>query len=95
MTNRDELEGERREVPPPGFIVPGIRCALEMVIVGSIVGLLGLPATSALSLGIVLIAMLVSMVVVLFWCLNNHMAEWIRRAQGKPRLTDGGNSDLL
>lgn len=95
MSNADELEDEQKEVPPPGFLLPSIRCALEMVIVGSIVGLLGLPASSALSLGIVMIAMLVSMVVVLFWCLNQHMAEWIRRAQGKPTLTDGSNSGLL
>ena len=95
MANADELEGEQKEVPPPGFLLPGIRCALEMVMVGSIVGLLGLPASSALSLGVVMITMLVAMVVVLFWCLNKHMAEWIRRAQGKPTLTDGGNSGPL
>jgi len=63
-----------------------------MIIVGSIVGLIGLPASSALHLGVVLIAMTVSMVVVLFWALNRHMAEWIRRAQGKPTLTDGGST---
>lgn len=95
MTNRDELQGDERDVPPPDFLVPGIRCALEMVIVGSIVGLIGLPASTALHLGVVMIAMLVSMVVVLFWCLNRHVAEWIRRAQGKPTLTDGGNTGPL
>lgn len=92
MANRAELQGERREVPAPDYVVPGIRCALEMVVVGSIVGLIGLPASSALHLGVVLIAMTVSMVVVLFWALNHHMAEWVRRAQGKPTLTDGGSS---
>jgi len=46
-----------------------------MIIVGSIVGLIGLPASSALHLGVVLIAMTVSMVVVLFWALNRHMAS--------------------
>jgi hypothetical protein len=92
MANRDDLQGERRGVPAPDFVVPGIRCALEMIIVGSIVGLIGLPASSALHLGVVLIAMTVSMVVVLFWALNRHMAEWIRRARGKPTLTDGGST---
>lgn len=83
----DNGQGQTRSVPAPGYLVPGVRCALEMVLVGCIVGLLGLPAPNALSLGIVLVTMLVAMVVVLFWCLNQHMAEWIRRAQGKPKLT--------
>jgi hypothetical protein len=94
MSNQDELQGERRDVPEPDFLIPGFRCAMEMVIVGSIIGLVGLPAESALALGLVMIAMLVSMVLVLFWALNKHVAEWIRRAQGKPTMTDGGSSGL-
>lgn len=95
MTNQDELQSEQREVPAPDFLIPGFRCAMEMVIVGSIIGLIGLPADSALALGLVMMAMVVSMVIVLFWALNKHIAEWIRRAQGKPTLTDGGNSGRL
>lgn len=95
MSSRDELSAEEREVSPPDFLVPGIRCGLEMAMVGMIVALVGLPATNALYLGVVILAVLVSMVVVLFWCLNRHVAEWIRRAQGKPTMTDGGNSGPL
>ena len=94
MSKRDELPAEKREVPPPGFLAPAVRCALEMGMVGLIVALVGLPATNALHLGVVVLATLVSMVVVLFWCLNRHMAEWIRRARGKPTLTDGGPKSL-
>lgn len=90
MSNGDELPAERREVPPPDFLVPGIRTGLEMVIVGTIVALVGLPAEDPLYLGIVVVATVVSMVVVLFWALNRHVAEWIRRARGKPTMTDGG-----
>lgn len=82
-------------MPAPGFLVPAVRCALEMALVGTAVGLLGLPAATPLDLGIVLLAALISMVVVLFWCLNRHVAEWIRRAQGKPTLTDGGETGPL
>lgn len=93
MSNGDELPVERREVPAPDYLVPAVRCGLEMVMVGSIVALVGLPAPNALILGVVLIAAFVSMIVVLFWCLNRHVAEWIRRAQGKP--TMAGDSDSL
>lgn len=94
MSSLDELPAEDRDVPSPGFLVPGVRCGLEMAIVGLIVALVGLPASSALHLGVVLLAALVSMVVVLFWCLNRHVAEWIRRAQGRPTWT-GGDSGRL
>lgn len=86
MSNADELQAKTRSVPAPGYVVPAIRCTLEMVIVASIIGLLGLPASKPLHLGIVLIAMLMAMVVVLFWSLNHHIAEWIRRARGKPTM---------
>ena len=86
MTNADELQANSRSIPAPGYVIPGIRCALEMVIVATIIGLLGLPTSKPLHLGIVLVAMVIGMVVVLFWCLNRHIAEWIRRAQGKPTI---------
>jgi hypothetical protein len=95
MASSDELPGQQRSVPAPGYVIPAVRCALEMILVACIIGLLGLPAENPLILGIVLLSMLVAMVVVLFWSLNQHMAEWIRRAQGKPTLTDGGTSDVL
>ena len=95
MSNRDQLPAEEREVPSPGFLFPGVRCALEMALVGTVVALIGLPTSNAFHLGVVLLAALVSMVVVLFWCLNRHVAEWIRRAQGKPTLTDGGDTGPL
>lgn len=81
-------------VPAPGYLLPAIRCGLEMAIVGLTVGLVGLPGADPLQRGVVLLVAMVAMVVVLFWCLNRHVAEWIRRAQGRPTLTDGGDSRL-
>ena len=75
-------------LPSPGFVLPGIRTALEMALVATVIALVGLPAADPLVLGVVLLAALVGMVVVLFWALNRHMRRWIRYAQGKPtRLT--------
>lgn len=71
-------------LPRPGFILPGIRTALEMALVATIIALFGLPAEDPLVLGVVLVAALVGMTVVLFWALNRHMRRWIRYAQGKP-----------
>ena len=75
-------------LPSPGFVLPGIRTALEMALVATVIALVGLPAADPLVLGVVLLTALVGMVVVLFWALNRHMRRWIRYAQGKPtRLT--------
>jgi len=75
-------------LPSPGFILPGIRTALEMALVATIVALFGLPTADPVVLGVVMLTALVGMVVVLFWALNRHMRRWIRYAQGKPtRLT--------
>lgn len=89
MPTDDELAADD-DVPAPDYLVPGIRCALEMAVVGLTVALIGLPASDPLHLAVVFLATLVAMVVVLFWCLNRHVAEWIRRAQGRPTFTDGG-----
>jgi hypothetical protein len=78
------------EVPHPPFVFAGIRCALEMVLVGSLVLLLGLPAQNPMYLAAVLLLAVVGMVVVLFWCLNQQMDRWIRHAQGKPTVDRGG-----
>ncbi|PSP61129.1 hypothetical protein BRC76_06830 [Halobacteriales archaeon QH_8_67_36] len=75
-------------LPSPGFVLPGIRTALEMALVATVIALVGLPAADPLVLGVVLLTALVGMVVVLFWALNRHMRRWVRYAQGKPtRLT--------
>ena len=75
-------------LPSPGFVLPGIRTALEMALVATVIALVGLPAADPLVLGVVLLTALVGMVIVLFWALNRHMRRWIRYAQGKPtRLT--------
>jgi len=68
----------------PGFVLPGIRTALEMALVGIVVGLIGLPAEEPLVLGVVILSALIGMVVVLFWAMNRHVRRWIRYAQGKP-----------
>jgi len=78
----DDATGD--SLPSPGFVLPGIRTAVEMALVGIIIGLVGLPTEDPLVLGVVLLAALVGMIVVLFWALNRHMRRWIRYAQGKP-----------
>lgn len=77
-------DGTSDSPPTPGFILPGIRTAVEMALAGLIVGLVGLPTQNPLILGSVLLAALVAMVIVLFWALNRHTRRWIRYAQGKP-----------
>ncbi|MBV0901264.1 hypothetical protein [Haloarcula salina] len=70
--------------PTPGFLLPGLRCGVEMALVGTIILLVGLPAEEPLRLGIVLLAALLAMTVVLFWAMGRHVRRWIRYAQGKP-----------
>jgi len=86
------MAGDESEegIPSPDYIVPAIRCGLEMALVGSIVMLFGLPAGSTLMTGVVLLVALMAMLVVLFYCLNRQMAEWIRRAQKRPTIRDDG-----
>lgn len=76
---------ETTEVPPPDFLIPGMRCALEMVLVGAIVLLVGLPASNTLYLGAVVVTAIVAMTVVLFWALNRQMELWIARARRTGR----------
>lgn len=85
-----ETADQSREVPPPHFLLPGFRTALEMALVGLIVALIGLPVSDPMSRGLVLLTGLVAMVIVLFWGINRQMAEWIRRAQGRPTIRDDG-----
>ncbi|WP_018258492.1 hypothetical protein [Halomicrobium katesii] len=76
--------GELSDVPHPPFLFAGIRCALEMVLVASLILLLGLPAQNPIVLAVVVLLAFVAMVVVLFWCLNQQMDRWIKHARGKP-----------
>lgn len=74
-----EQRGRRTE-RRPGFLIPGIRCAVEMVLAGSLVLLVGLPADNDIYFGAVVTLAVVVMVVVLFWALNRQMARWLERA---------------
>lgn len=69
------------EVPPPDFVVPAVRCALEMVLVAAIILYVGLPTSNAFYLGFVVVLTVVAMVAVLFWSLNRQMEAWIARAR--------------
>lgn len=89
MSSERSSEGSN-QVPPPHFLLPGLRTALEMALVALIVALIGLPVEDPFSRGLVLLTALVAMVVVLFWGINRQMAEWIRRAQGRPTIRDEG-----
>lgn len=84
-------EAASDSVPEPDFFVPALRCGLEMALVGSIVALLGLPAESTLMTGFVLLAAMLAMLVVLFYAINEQVAEWIRRAQKRPTFREGGD----
>ncbi len=78
-------QSDTTEVPPPDFLVPGIRCALEMVLVGGIILLLGLPTTNQFYFGAIVVVAIVVMTVVLFWSLNRQMEAWIARARRTGR----------
>jgi hypothetical protein len=69
------------EVPPPDFIGPAVRCALEMVLVAAIILFAGLPASNPFFLGLILVVTVMAMVTVLFWSLNRQMEAWIARAR--------------
>lgn len=86
MANSEELS----KVPHPPFLLAGIRCALEMLLVGVAIGLVGLPAENPLYLAIVVVLAVLAMVVVLFWSLNQQMDRWIKHAQGKPTVQQSG-----
>lgn len=73
-----------KQMPSPGFFLPGLRAGVEMALVGIIIAIAGLPTEDPLVLGVVILAALLGMVVVLFWAMNRHMRKWIRYAQGKP-----------
>lgn len=78
----EETSGSK--TPSPGFVLPGLRCGVEMALVGTIVLLVGLPTEEPFQLGIVLLVALLAMTVVLFWAVGRHVNQWIRYAQGKP-----------
>ncbi|WP_340101151.1 hypothetical protein [Salinibaculum salinum] len=69
------------EVPPPDFLGPAVRCALEMLLVASLILFVGLPTTNAFFLGLIIVLAVVAMVTVLFWSLNQQMEAWIARAR--------------
>jgi len=62
----------------PDFLRAGVRCALEMVLAGGLVLLVGLPAENTVFSGMVYVLPVVVMVVVLFWALDRHIEAWIR-----------------
>lgn len=66
---------------PPDYLRPGIRCALEMILAGSLVLLVGLPAENIVFSGLVIALAIVVMVVVLFWAINRQIEAWIESAQ--------------
>jgi len=78
---------ETTEVAPPDFLVPGIRCGLEIALVVLLVLSVGLPTGNPLLLGLVVVSTVVAGTVVLFWALNRQMEIWIARARRTPRST--------
>lgn len=69
------------EIPPPDFLGPAIRCALEMLLVAGLVLFAGLPTSNAFFLGLIIVLAVIAMVTVLFWSLNQQMEAWIARAR--------------
>ena len=80
-----DSQSNTTEVPPPDFLVPGVRCALEMLLAGALVLIVGLPASNVFYLGAVVVVAVVVMTVVLFWSLNQQMEAWIARARRTGR----------
>lgn len=83
-----DTQSDTTEVPPPDFVVPGIRCALEMLLVGATILIVGLPTSNAFYLGAVVVVAVVVMTVVLFWSLNQQMEAWIARARRTGRRSE-------
>jgi len=74
-------QSDTTEVPPPGFVLPGVRCALEMALVGFVILYVGLPSSNVFYTGAVVVAAMMTMTVILFWSLNRQMEAWIARAR--------------
>jgi hypothetical protein len=64
-------------VEKPDFLRQGIRCALEMVLAGGLVLLVGLPAENTIFFGAVVTLAVVVMVVVLFWALSRQVEQLV------------------
>lgn len=72
-------------VEPPDFLRSGVRCAVEMVLAGSLVVLVGLPAENDVYAGLVVLTAIVVMVVVLFWAVHRYIEAWIKAVQASQR----------
>jgi len=72
-TNQSTGSGRQQSVEKPDFLRQGIRCALEMVLAGGLVLLVGLPAENTIYFGAVVTLAVVVMVVVLFWAMNRQV----------------------
>lgn len=83
MATNDQTD--TTEVPPPDFLVPGIRTALEMLLVAGLIFNLGLPTRNDFYFGILVVVTVVAVTVVLFWSLNQQMEAWIARARRTGR----------
>lgn len=86
-------QSRQSETSRPGFLLPGIRCALEMVLAGGLVLLVGLPAANIVYFGAVVTLALVVMVVVLFWALNRQIAQWVEAIDGSVDSGGDGQDD--
>lgn len=73
---------------PPGFVGPGVRCVVEMLSVAGVMLLVGLPASNGVYRGLVVALTVVSVTVVLFWCLNRQIEAWIAHARRQGRQSD-------
>lgn len=69
--------GTNSTVEKPDFLRQGIRCALEMVLAGGLVLLVGLPAENTIYFGAVVTLAVIVMVVVLFWALNRQVEQMV------------------
>lgn len=83
-TKQSSPNGGVSAAAKPDFLRPGIRCALEMVLAGGLILLVGLPAENIIYFGAVVTLAVVVMVVVLFWALNRQMEQWIEASQQGP-----------
>ncbi|MFC7072121.1 hypothetical protein ACFQJ7_04435 [Halovenus rubra] len=82
-TEQSRTDGANTSVSDdkPDFLIPGVRCGIEMVLAGGLIVLVGLPAENDIYFGGVITLAIIVMVTILFWGINRQIEQWIAAAQ--------------
>jgi hypothetical protein len=79
------MSSRRRKPDRPDWVVPALRCGLELTLVVLNTAFLATHLESALLVGLVVVAGTIGAVGLLFWCVKEHVVEWIRYASQLTR----------